>query len=25
VKNCTVGAMITRSGATIDWELDILN
>ena len=23
VKNCTVGAMITRSGATIDWELDI--
>jgi len=25
VKNCTVGAMITRSGATIDWELDIQN
>jgi putative redox protein len=25
VKNCTVGAMVTRSGATVDWELDIRN
>ena len=23
VKNCTVGVMMTRSGATVDWELDI--
>ena len=25
VKNCTVGVMMTRSGATVDWELDIQN
>ena len=23
VKNCTVGVMMTRSGATVDWELDL--
>ena len=23
VKNCTVGVMMTRSGATVDWELEI--
>ena len=23
IKNCTVGVMMTRSGATVDWELDL--